>query len=166
MKKPLIPFRLLPGSWGLRGKALDRAKAEYELVGDALAIRLAEIEYGTDSDQHKIAKLTADLNAKTISESEFKKQTATIKKEPWVTVVNINMDAKSANGIGEFELDWNEPFVEYLKSHGYRGVTDYAIVDSWFTVVCAAVAHDNGMISDQGDEGEDNSLPAGFKEYS
>lgn len=41
----LIPFRLLPASWGLTGKMYDIASAHYYLSGEALARRLVEIEY-------------------------------------------------------------------------------------------------------------------------
>jgi hypothetical protein len=41
---------------------------------------------------------------------------------------------------GSFELDWNEQFVEKLKSEGYSGPTPDNIVNQWFMEVCRNVA--------------------------
>ena len=41
----IIPFRFMPGSWGLKGKAYDEAEAYYKLSGEALERRLIEIRY-------------------------------------------------------------------------------------------------------------------------
>lgn len=43
IKKKVIPFRWMPGSWGLAGKSYDLAKAYYELTGEDLDRRLIEI---------------------------------------------------------------------------------------------------------------------------
>lgn len=165
MKKPLIPFKLLPAAWGLKGKTFEKAKAEYELAGDDLAIKLAEIEHGPESDQIKLATLNASKNQGAINQGEYEKQLATLKKEPWVSVVNIKVNKTNPNSLGEVELDWNEAFVEMLKKHGYNGVTDYSIVDSWFTMVCAAVANDTGIRLNQNDEPDDDKLAPGLREY-
>ena len=42
--------------------------------------------------------------------------------------------------LGSIELDWNDEFVELLKSHGYSGDTPEAIVDGWLTDVCKTIA--------------------------
>lgn len=43
--KRLIPFRLLPGSWGLAGKVFAEAEAYYLYSGEHLERRLAEIQH-------------------------------------------------------------------------------------------------------------------------
>jgi hypothetical protein len=43
--KRLIPFRLLPGSWGLAGRAFAEAEAYYLNSGEDLERRLAEIQH-------------------------------------------------------------------------------------------------------------------------
>lgn len=78
-KKKLIPFKLFPAAWGLAGKSFERAKAEYELDGDDLIIKLAEIEYGIESKEVFKAKLLIDLNAKKISQYEY--ELATVRSE-------------------------------------------------------------------------------------
>ena len=40
---------------------------------------------------------------------------------------------------GFFELDWNEFFVLQLRSNGYTGESDEAIVDAWFSELCRNV---------------------------
>jgi hypothetical protein len=60
------------------------------------------------------------------------------------------------DGVGrfEFELDWNEIFVEGLVEDGWEGITDDQIVNSWFDEVCRQ------MISEESeDEPSSNMLP-------
>lgn len=48
-----IPFWILPGSWGLKGKTREIARAEYELSGMELEYKLANIKYdGVERDLH------------------------------------------------------------------------------------------------------------------
>ena len=56
-------------------------------------------------------------------------------KEPWVNVVNTNFDEGNPNQ-GFMELEWNKPFIEFLRKHGYEGATDEEVVDKWFTDLC------------------------------
>lgn len=67
-KRKLIPFNWLPGSWGLKGKTYEKARAEYELTGDDLVIRIAEIEHGANSKQAESARIEAKFNKKEIDE--------------------------------------------------------------------------------------------------
>jgi hypothetical protein len=56
-------------------------------------------------------------------------------KEPWVNVVNTNFDEGNPNQ-GFMELEWNKPFIEFLRKHGYEGANDEEVVDKWFTDLC------------------------------
>lgn len=47
-KKPLIPFRWLPASWGLVGQPFEEAKAHYELDGEDLERALIHIRYASE----------------------------------------------------------------------------------------------------------------------
>ena len=178
-KRRLIPFRFMPGSWGLKGKTFDRAKAEYELDGDDLVIRLAEIEHGSESTEVATAKVVASFNKKEIdeytkelklaemikdedtrkkevlnlqfkhhkiNESEYNRDLATLNKEPWVSVVKVELKKDNPNSVGELELDWNEYFVQDLKKNGYTGPSDYVIVEKWFNLLCSAIAAENGIV--------------------
>jgi hypothetical protein len=55
--------------------------------------------------------------------------------EPWVNVVNTNFDGENPNQ-GFMELEWNKPFIDFLRKHGYEGATDEEVVDKWFTDLC------------------------------
>jgi len=59
-------------------------------------------------------------------------------KEPWVSVVGIDLDVDNL-GSGAFNLDWNDIFVARLVKAGYRGKDDVQIVDQWFNDVCRNV---------------------------
>lgn len=170
---PKIPFHLMPGSWGLKGRTRDIAQAEYELEGYELERRLLEIakedydikdytkkvqdlnlkhgkisraEYDRsmvnlieDTKQRDLAETELDFREGKLSEMEYSKKTATLKGEPWVTV--INMDFSKGNSLeGSFELDWNQPFVDKLKAEGYTGPSPDNIVNQWFMEVCRNVA--------------------------
>lgn len=69
------------------------------------------------------------------------KQIATEAGEPWVQVLNIEVDPNNLHQ-GAFELDWNEIFVARLVKAGYmmkKDDTDAGIVDRWFQNVCRHV---------------------------
>jgi hypothetical protein len=57
-KKPLLPFKMMPGSWGLRGKAYAEAEAEYLYGGEELEIRLAHIRLADDARQAELDRIS------------------------------------------------------------------------------------------------------------
>lgn len=167
-KKPIIPFDWLPGSWGLKGKTRKIAKAEYELRGydlekelaelkiedrDKLNERLLEIDhdYGMISDEdytykknefikdpieRAVAKIETDYKFKKINYTEYTKSLASAKQESWVSVIDLNARGTTGN----FELDWNDYFIEELKDAGFTGMSDEDIVNSWFSRICRDIA--------------------------
>jgi hypothetical protein len=66
------------------------------------------------------------------------KEKATAKGEPWVRVLNVEMNPDNP-GEGYFELDWNEHFVKKLKDAGYTGNNDEEVIDLWFTALCRGI---------------------------
>ena len=70
------------------------------------------------------------------------KQTADAKGEPWVSVVQVELDPDNI-GNGAFELDWNDKFITNLVRAGYKGKTDSDMVDLWFQDVCKNVVAEN-----------------------
>jgi len=70
------------------------------------------------------------------------KDAATLKNEPWVTVLSMEIDPANPSQ-GAFELDWNDIFVARLVKAGYQGKTDNDIVDNWFRAVCSNVVMEN-----------------------
>jgi hypothetical protein len=93
------------------------------------------IEKVSDSDTKARKLLDYKLKHKEISLDEFNKSTATLDDEPYIRVVNLEMDPTSPSA-GYFELDFNEHFVEYLANSGYDGVEPDEIVDNWFNDLC------------------------------
>lgn len=70
-ERNMIPFNWLPGAWGLKGKAYERAKAEYELEGYELDRRIAEIDYEDSPKELAKRLLEIDLNHKVIDDYEY-----------------------------------------------------------------------------------------------
>ena len=94
-----------------------------------------------------IDKIEEELNeAKTkLTEiSKTPKEIATENKEPWVAVLNTHVNPENIKN-GFFELDWNEYFVLQLRTAGYIGETDEAVVDEWFTELCKNVGGQEGV---------------------
>ena len=71
------------------------------------------------------------------------KEKATMKKEPWVGVLNTHVNKENVRN-GFFELDWNDYFIVQLKQQGYgvEGDPDEEVVDRWFRELCANVVVD------------------------
>ena len=62
-------------------------------------------------------KLEKTISAQTPKNSAEAKAQATKKKEPYVEVIGLDIDANNPVQ-GAFELDWNEYFVQELKDKG------------------------------------------------
>lgn len=52
--------------------------------------------------------------------------------EPWVELKSIGYDPNK--GI-ELALDWNEAFVQHLKTNGFTGVDDETVVQRWVAIM-------------------------------
>jgi len=93
---------------------------------------------GVDKLEAELAKRESELAEKTKVEAETKltpKEIATEKKEPWVAVLDTHVNPDNIRN-GFFELDWNEYFVLQLRTAGYTGDSDEAVVDLWFGELC------------------------------
>ena len=78
---------------------------------------------------------------KTTAKKKGKKRKS---QEPWVKVLNMNVNQDNPRN-GFFELDWNDEFVNMLKQHGYQGQTDEEIVDRWFQTLCRTIGNEQGV---------------------
>lgn len=92
-----------------------------------------------DPKQRALAILELEHQTGKIEGLAYEKQLATLKEQPWVTVLSMDFGGKKSLE-GSFELDWNELFVENLKNEGYEGATPDSIVNQWFMEVCRNVA--------------------------
>ncbi len=70
---------------------------------------------------------------------EAAKNLATERGEPYINIVNIDMDQDTGATVGAIEMDWNEHFIKMLQQNGYVGVSDEDAVDQWFRDVCKHV---------------------------
>ena len=83
----------------------------------------------------------AKAEPKTKVPAKTEKEIATENKEPYVSIVKMDIDPNNLHQ-GAFELDWNEIFVARLIKAGYMMKptdTDGEIVDRWFQNVCRHV---------------------------
>jgi hypothetical protein len=81
---------------------------------------------------------------KVIAEPLSEKEAATLKKLPYIKVLDTQVDRSNPSN-GFFELDWNEYFIDDLRKAGYTGITDEEIVDKWFKALCQTVASDSNL---------------------
>lgn len=174
----LIPFSLMPGAWGLKGKVRDEAKAYYDLTGEALDRRLNEIngrtspkdaldidlkygrvtEYEYDTKiaeietgvKRDIAILAVEYKHHKISENDYEMGVATAEERPWIKVVNDGFEADGDHPSFRMEFQWNIFFIEYLTINGYSGASEEEIVEKWFQELCRATVAE--QIAEEGDE--------------
>jgi hypothetical protein len=82
--------------------------------------------------------------AEVVTETLPPKEAATLKKEPYVAVLNTHINEDNIRN-GFFELDWNEYFIVKLREAGYTGDTEEVIVDAWFKDLCRDVAMEENV---------------------
>jgi len=88
---------------------------------------------------------------------EKEKEAATKKGEPWVAVLDTQVNPDNIRN-GFFELDWNNEFIEQLLDAGYKGETNEEIVDAWFRTIVVQMLEEDGM-STQREMGYINVVP-------
>jgi cell division protein YceG involved in septum cleavage len=72
------------------------------------------------------------------------KEDATAKGEPWVAVLDTQLNPDNIKN-GFFELDWNNQFIEELLDAGYTGETNEEIVDGWFKTIAVQILGEQGV---------------------
>ena len=82
---------------------------------------------------------------------EKQKKAATKKKEPWVAVLDTQVNPDNIKN-GFFELDWNEHFVLKLRQegYGYDGDPEEEIVDRWFKDLARNILEEQGQDAERG----------------
>ena len=79
---------------------------------------------------------------------ELEKVAATKAKEPWVAVIDTQINPNDIKN-GFFELDWNNEFIEQLLDAGYKGESNEAIVDGWFKTVVSQILEEGAESVDR-----------------
>lgn len=80
---------------------------------------------------------------------EAEKEAATAKGEPWVAVLDTQVNPDNIRN-GFFELDWNNEFIEQLLDAGYTGESNEEIVDAWFRTIVTQMLEEDGQSTDRG----------------
>lgn len=128
-KNRLIPFRWLPGSWGLAGPAYEEAEAYYYFDGFELAERLAEIRCETD-EELRAAVLDLKFEHGLLDEYEYDLQLAEMREEGVDREVAL-IEAKVRAG----EID------------PYEGEKEIATLkeEPWIRVINDGINHEQGI---------------------
>lgn len=114
-----------------------KAKIEHNRVnayqGEQEIVRLLHTE---DTDEYKLAMLDVELKHHKITQLEHDKETATIKGEPWIDIVDHGYDPEKGPQGVHFVFDWNTHWIAMLNENGYHGSSEEEIVEQWFSSVC------------------------------
>lgn len=111
-----------------------------------------------ENNLKKLKKQKAEAEAsfeKAKQKAEFEKlspkEQATLKKEPWVNVLDVKVNKDNIRN-GFFELDWNEFFIKELITYGYGTEADpeEEIVDRWFRTIVYQMLEAEGLDTDRG----------------
>jgi hypothetical protein len=60
-------------------------------------------------------------------------------EEPWVEIVGEGLDPLKGLKI---DLDWNQAFIVYLRTHGYTGAGDETVVGKWLVDLYKQISDD------------------------
>jgi hypothetical protein len=143
----------------LSGMALDMRLAEIDHDQDPDQLALAQLDIKLrhkliDAYDHDVASaqirmksdpfleevlLNLELKHNRISQHTHDRKLADLRSEPWVNMPDIKWDPQDPSR-SYFELDYNDHFITFLKSHNYTGASDDQIVEKWLTDVCRSVA--------------------------
>ena len=157
--------------WPFKNKEKERAdKLEKQLIK---LVNEREAELAERHDREAIAKAEAEeanrlqqLADEEIARKEAEKNLATERGEPYINIVNIDMDQDEGASIGSIEMDWNEHFIIMLQKNGYVGVSDEDAVDQWFRDVCKHVVLETYENASESNNISREDLGDGRAEYS
>ena len=117
--------------------------------------KVEEEKAALEKERKRASKLTPEEARREALEAE--KEAATKKGEPWVAVLDTQVNSDNIRN-GFFELDWNNEFIEQLLDAGYKGETNEEIVDAWFRTIVMQMLEEEGQNTDR-DMGYINVIP-------
>ena len=100
MKKKKLPFNLMPGSWGLKGKTRDIAEAEYYLEGSELEKRLVDINQ-LDPLLVELEKLEIALKYEEVTPAQYSAQKCSLRAK----IIERDITDDTACAIAKADLD-------------------------------------------------------------
>jgi hypothetical protein len=96
----------------------------------------------TPKIKEEVKEKTSEEQRRAILAKE--KEEATAKNEPWVAVLDTQLNPDNIKN-GFFELDWNNEFIEELLDAGYSGESNEEIVDAWFKTIAVQILGEQGV---------------------
>jgi len=100
-------------------------------------VLLSELEHAGNENAAGLTKLDIDLKYDRISQQDFDRKRADLLGEPYMAMPKISWDPVDPSKT-YFELDYNQPFVEYLRENGYVGI-DEEVINKWLNDVCTSI---------------------------
>jgi hypothetical protein len=147
--------QLAEAEYYLTGYELDIAKAriEHGLESPEFTKRVLEIdlayskitEYERDCKLNTLTsetvpglgQLDVDLKHSRINQQEYERKRADLLNEPFMAMPKISWDPVDPSKTF-FELDYNEAFVQSLRSNSYQG-SDEEVINRWLNDVCNSI---------------------------
>ena len=90
---------------------------------------------GPPSQEAIVKGIDPEITLRT-SHNEKEKAIATKRGEPYIAVLNFDINPADPLASGSIEFDWNDHFISELRNQGVQGKTDDDIVNNWFERVC------------------------------
>jgi len=105
----------------------------------------------TGLDKVEAQRAEVEVEKMELLKKKNPKEYATKKKEPWVNVLDMQVNEDNIRN-GFFELDWNKYFITELLQHGYGEEADpeEEIVDRWFKDIIYNMLQEEGQSTDRG----------------
>lgn len=130
------------GWWSKKVRDLTGITAREE----ALAAEEARIKSEAEEERKRLEEEEMKL-----LEKKDPKEYATRKGEPWVNVLDMQVNEENIRN-GFFELDWNDLFIKELIKNGYGEEADpqEEVVDRWFRDIVYNMLAEEGMDTDRG----------------
>ena len=146
---------LAEAEYYLTGYDLDIAKAriEHGLESPEFTKRVLDIdlayskitEYERDCKLNTLTsetvpglgQLDVDLKHSRINQQEYERKRADLLNEPFMAMPKISWDPVDPSKTF-FELDYNEAFVQSLRSNSYQG-SDEEVINRWLNDVCNSI---------------------------
>jgi len=123
MTRKIIPFGLYPRHWGLKGKALEVARAEFELEGTDLRRKIIEINAAERTpDEQKIALLTLDHEVGDITDYQLAKG-----------VIKVNINKKPEQEVSLTLLDLKKEYKKRSENE-YEKERAEILGEPWVTI--------------------------------
>ena len=137
-----LDIKLAEIEHGNEGPGFDKRKIlidrEYHRIDQYTAdVLLSELEHTGNENAAGLTKLDIDLKYERISQQDFDRKRADLLGEPYMAMPKISWDPVDPSKT-YFELDYNTPFVEYLRENGYVGI-DEDVINKWLNDVCSSI---------------------------